>query len=75
MPFSYSRAIAIPIGLARLCINTNMFLHQPHTNKTHMKQFLLFYFIDHLYNGDRFKYSFMCILISFLGLVSVSVIE
>ena len=31
--------------------------------------------IDHLHNGDRFKYSFMCILISLLGLVSVSVIE
>ena len=30
---------------------------------------------DHFDNGDRFKYSFMCILISPLGLVSVSVIE
>ena len=27
--------------------------------------------IDHLDNGDRFKYSFMCILISLLGLIQV----
>ena len=27
--------------------------------------------IDHFHNGDRFKYSFMCILISLLGLIQV----
>ena len=27
--------------------------------------------IDHLHNGDRFKYSFMCILTSLLGLIQV----
>ena len=31
--------------------------------------------IDHFHNGKQFKYSIMCILISLLGLVSVSVIE
>ena len=27
--------------------------------------------MDHLHNGDRFKYSFTCILISLLGLIQV----
>ena len=26
------------------------------------------------WNGDRFKYSFMCILISFLGLIQVEIL-
>jgi hypothetical protein len=28
--------------------------------------------IDHFHNSDKFKYSFMCILISLLGLVSMT---
>ena len=29
--------------------------------------------IDHFHNGDQFKYSFMCILITHLGLIQMQV--
>ena len=36
-----------------------------------LDSFNIIYCIDYLHNGDRFKYSFMCILISLLGLIQV----